>query len=91
MTFTNPAPTGAGTPKVKRLAAVANGIASRCELTDVHPADLERLFATFGIGKTVGRGQPHNLYGTAAIATTDYERLIAMPQSALLDAMGRGQ
>lgn len=91
MTFTNPAPTGAGTTTVKRLAAVVAGISSLCETTDVHPAELERLLATFGITKTVGRGQPHTLYGTAAITTADYDRLMATPAGELLDALGRGQ
>lgn len=91
MTFTNPAPTGAGTTTVKRLAAVVAAVSSRCDLSDMHPAELERLLAFFGISKTVGRGQPHTLYGTAAIATTDYDRLVAMPRTALLEGMGRGQ
>ena len=91
MTFTNPAPTGAGSITVKRLAAVVAAISSRTEITDMHPAELEALLAAFGIGKRVGRGQPHTLYGTAAIATTDYDRLVAMPRTALLEAMGRAQ
>lgn len=88
MTFTDPTPNRVGTTSVKRLAAVEQGISARCGVT-IHPAELERVLTFFAVPVTVGRGQPHRLYSTRAIATADYERLMATPKAGLLEAMGR--
>lgn len=74
MSFTGPAPDGASTPTVMRLAAVEHAVSSRIG-EPLSPNQVKVLLDRANIPLVTGRGRPHVAYGTLAISRDDFTRL----------------